>query len=333
MATIRDVSQLAKVSQATVSRVLNGTVPVSTTKRTAVLAAIEQLGYQPNAFARSLATNRSQAIGALVSELSSAAYGDIIRGIESVVEARGMHMVVSSGHARSDLERRSFEFLKERRTDALIVQIDATGDDELAAWVEQASLPVFVVGRHIPAIGDRCVYLDNGAGGALATRYLIERGHRHIAHIAGLMRIPDARDRLAGYREALAEHGIKYDEALVAEGGFVEEGGYRAMQQLLAREISFTAVFAGNDQSAAGALKALREAGLNVPDDVSLVGFDDLFIAHYLYPALTTVRQPFAEMGQAAAWLALNALGIGQEEEVTRRFDPVLSERDSVTAP
>jgi LacI family transcriptional regulator len=333
MPTIRDVSQLAKVSQATVSRVLNGTVAVSAAKRTAVLAAIEQLGYHPNAFARSLATNRSHAIGALVSELSSAAYGDIIRGIEAVVEARGMHMVVSSGHARSDIERRSFEFLKERRTDALIVQIDATGDDELASWVRHAELPVVVVGRRIPAIEEHCVYLDTAAGGALATRYLIERGHRRIAHVAGLMRIPDARDRLAGYRQALAEHDLPYEPSLVVEGGFVEDGGYRAMQQVLAHGGGPTAVFAANDQSAAGALKALREAGLRVPDDVSLIGFDDLLIAHYLFPALTTVRQPFAEMGQAAARLALTALGLDEEREVIRRFDPVLVERDSVAAP
>ena len=333
MPTIRDVSQLAKVSQATVSRVLNGTVPVSPTKRAAVLEAIAQLGYQPNAFARSLATNRSRAIGALVSELSSAVYGDIVRGIEAVVEARGLHMVVSSGHARSDLERRSFAFLKERRTDALIVQVDATSEGELATWVRQSGLPVVVVGRHIPAIAERCVYLDNVAGGALATRHLLERGHRRIAHIAGLMRITDARDRLTGYRQALAENDLPFEDVLVAEGGFVEDGGYRAMLQLLERDAGFTAVFAANDQSAAGALKALRETGLRVPDDISLVGFDDLLIAHYLFPALTTVIQPFAEMGQAAAWLALTALGIDDDKEVTRRFDPVLVERDSVAAP
>ncbi len=332
MPTIRDVSQLAKVSQATVSRVLNGTAPVSRSKREAVLAAIERLAYQPNTFARSLATNRSHAIGALVSELSSAAYGDIVRGIESVIEERGMHLVVSSGHARSDVELSSFEFLKERRTDALILQIDATDDDDLVEWVRKSDLPVMIVGRLIHAIEERCVYLDNVTGGAIATRHLLERGHRRIAHIAGLKRLADARDRLTGYRRALAEADVAYDESLVAEGGFIEDGGYRAMEELLERGAGFTAVFASNDQSAAGALKALRQAGLRVPDDVSLVGFDDLFIAHYLHPALTTVRQPFAEMGQAAARLALMSLGIDEEKEVTRRFEPVLMERDSVAA-
>ncbi len=332
MPTIRDVSQLAKVSQATVSRVLTGSAVVSPTKRAAVLAAIEQLGYQPNTFARSLATNRSYAIGAMVSELSSTVYGEIIRGIETVTEECGLQMVVASGHAREDAERGAFEFLSERRTDALIVQADVTPDDDLAAWVRDSDLPVIVIGRHIPAVAERCVYLDNVEGGALATRHLLERGHRRIAHVTGLMHLADGSDRCAGYRYALAEQGLPFEEALVAEGDFVEEGGYRAMQLLLQRDAGFTAVFAANDQSAAGALKALRDAGRRVPEDISLVGFDDLIIAHYLYPALTTVRQPFAEMGQAAARLALAALGVDEQKEVTRRFDPVLVERDSVAA-
>ena len=332
MATIRDVSQLARVSQATVSRVLNGTVTVSPQKRAAVLEAIERLGYRPNAFARSLATNRSGAIGALVSELSSHVYGDIIRGVEAVVEAHDMHMVVSGGHARRDSERSAFEFLEHRRTDALILQVDATSDDDLVAWCAASRLPVVVVGRHIEAIAEQCVWLDNVAGGELATRHLLERGHRRVAHITGLMSIPDARDRIEGYRRALRAYGIDYDESLVADGGFVEDGGERAMRSLLERGADISAVFVANDQSAAGALKALREAGKRVPEDVSIVGFDDTIVAHYLYPALTTVRQPFDEMGQAAAWLALAAIGVAERKEVTRRFEPVLIERDSVAA-
>ena len=332
MATIRDVSQLAQVSQATVSRVLNGGVAVSAQKRAAVLAAIEQLAYSPNAFARSLATNRSGALGALVSELSSHVYGDIIRGIESVAEEHGMHLVVSSGHAHAENERRSFDFLKQRRTDALILQIDATTDAALAEWSSSAEIPVVFVGHYIAALAERCVYLDNVMGGELATRHLLERGHRRIAHVAGLMRIPDAVDRLQGYRTALAAYGVPFDETLIANGDFVEDGGERAMRRLLERGGDFSAVFVANDQSAAGALKALRDAGKRVPDDVSLIGFDDTMVAHYLYPALTTVRQPFYEMGQAAAWIALTSLGMAERKEVMRRFEPVLIERDSVAA-
>lgn len=332
MATIRDVSRLAKVSTATVSRVLNGTVPVSPERREAVLEAIARLGFQPNAFARSLATNRSQGIGVVVSEVSSAVYGGILVGIESVIERHDMHMLVSSGHHRAEVERRAFEFLRQRRCDALIVQLDGASDADIVAWSD-TDVPVVVVGRRVPDMDRSCVYLDNVVGGYLATRHLLERGHRAIAHVAGLSGVPDAHDRLAGYRRALDEAGIAYDDRLVAAGDFIEDGGQRAMRRLLARDRDFTAVFAANDQSAAGALRALRDAGMRVPDDVSVVGYDDTLLAHYLYPPLTTVRQPLLEMGQAAAWLALERLGTHVRKEVSRRFEPVLVERESVAAP
>ncbi len=331
MATIKEVSQLAKVSVATVSRVLNGRVPVTEAKRESVLAAVAQLGYQPNVFARSLATNRSGGIGVIVNELSSPYYSGVIQGIESVVEAQGMHLLVSSGHAGRHLEAQAVEFLRQRRPDALIVQLEATSDADLIAWSGHG-LPTVVLGRYIDALADRCIHLDNLKGGYLATRHLIDRGHRCIAHIAGKPALKDARDRLAGYRRALHDAGISYDEALVVEGDFMEEGGQAGMQRLLARDLGFTSVFAANDQSAAGALLAIRAHGLRVPDDISLIGYDDVLLARYLFPALTTVRQPFVEMGQAAAMLALSALSAGDSKEVRRQFDPVLIERTSVAA-
>jgi LacI family transcriptional regulator len=332
MATIKDVSQYAHVSPATVSRVINGGSGVSDATRAAVLAVIAELGYQPNAFARSLATNRSGGIGVVVSEVSSAVYGGILQGIESVIEDHDMHMLVSSGHHRSTAEHRAFDFLRQRRCDALILQLDGVSDDDVVA-LARTDVPVVIVGRNVPALADRCIYLDNVAGGYLATRYLIDRGHRTIAHVAGLAGVADAYDRVVGYRRALADAGIAYDEALVADGDFMEDAGQRATHRLLERGLEFSAVFAANDQSAVGALRALREAGLRVPEDVSVVGFDDTLLARYLVPSLTTVRQPLREMGQAAASLALTRLGIAAREEVTLRFEPVLVERESVAAP
>lgn len=332
MATIRDVSRLAKVSAATVSRVLNGSVPVSPERRDAVLAAVAELDFQPNAFARSLALNRAQGIGVVVSEVSSAVYGGILQGIESVIEGFDMHLVVSSGHHKAAIERRAYDFLRQRRCDALILQLDGASDDEVVAFAD-ADVPVVVVGRNVPALQDRCIYLDNVAGGYLATRHLIDRGHRAIAHVAGLAGVPDAHDRQCGYRRALADAGIAYDPALVVDGDFMEDSGQRATRELLDRGRAFTAVFAANDQSAAGALRALREAGRRVPEDVSVVGYDDTLFAHYLVPSLTTVHQPLREMGQSAAWLALARLGMDARKEVPLRFEPVLVERESVAAP
>jgi LacI family transcriptional regulator len=332
MATIRDVSRLANVSVSTVSRVLNGVVPVSDTKRTAVLDAIERLGYRPNVFARSLATNRSGGIGVVVNELSSPMYAAIIQGIEAVIEAQGLHMIVSSGHATRQLERTSYQFLKERRTDALILQLEATPDDDILAWSGHET-PIVVVGRYIEELADRCIHLDNVYGGYIATRHLIERGHRRIAHITGNMALKDARDRVDGYRRALFEAGIPYEEPLLVEGNFVEEGGQNGMQRLLDRDTGFTALFAANDQTAAGAMSVLRARCLRVPEDVSVIGFDDVFLAKYVYPTLTTVRQPLVEMGKAAAWLTISALGARARGEVIKKFEPVLVERESVAAP
>lgn len=332
MPTIREVSRLAKVSVATVSRVLNGTVPVAEGTKQRVLEAVQELNYQPNTFARSLVTNRSGGIGVVVNEVSSPFYSGIVQGIEEVVEAHGMHLVVSSGHAREKLEYEAVEFLRQRRCDALILQLEAASDYDLLRWASE-DIPLIIVGRHLEELDERCIYLDNFTGGYLATKHLIEHGHRRVAHITGWMAIKDARDRLEGYRRALDEAGIPFDESLIVEGDFVELGGQRAMKRLLERRRDFTALLAANDQTAAGALHTLREAGLRVPEDISLIGYDDVLFARYLTPALTTIRQPLADMGRAAAKLALAALDADDAKEVKRKFDPELVERESVTSP
>ncbi|MBS3966259.1 MAG: LacI family DNA-binding transcriptional regulator [Truepera sp.] len=335
MTTIKEVSRIAQVSMATVSRVLTGSAPVAEPTRARVMAAMKQTGYSPNAFARSLATNRSGSIGVVINEISSPFYSGIVRGIEEVVEAVGMHLMVSSGHANRALEFKSVESLRQRRADALIVQLEAVSDYDILRWAAHTT-PLVVVGRYVPELADRCIYLDNVLGGYLATKHLLDHGHRRIAHITGWLAIKDARDRLEGYRQALAEAGIPYDEGLVVEGTFVEEGGQRGMKRLLSRQLDFTAVIAGNDQTAAGALHTLREHGLQVPHDVSLIGYDDVILARYLYPALTTIRQPLVEMGRAAAQLALTALGALKAdvgEGVIRKFEPTLVVRESVVRP
>lgn len=317
---------------ATVSRVLNNTVPVAEETRMRVIEAVEALNYKPNAFARGLVTNRSGGVGVVINEISSPFYSGIVRGIEEVVEPKGLHLLVSSGHAQAALEGRAVESLKQRRSDALILQLEAVPDDDLVRWAEQET-PVIVVGRSVPELEGRCVYLDNVAGGYLATRHLIEHGHRRIAHLAGWLAIKDARDRLEGYRRALTDAGLPCDEALIVPGDFTEAGGQRGARELLARGLPFTALVAGNDQMAAGALHTLRAHGLRVPQDVSLIGYDDVLFARYLFPALTTIRQPLAEMGQAAARLALAALGAENPKEVNTKFDPVLVVRESVARP
>ncbi|MBX3139769.1 MAG: LacI family DNA-binding transcriptional regulator [Trueperaceae bacterium] len=331
MATIREVSRLAGVSNATVSRVLNGTVPVSPEVTERVLAAVEQLGYRPNAFARGLVTNRSGGLGVCVNDVASPYFGLLIRGVEAEAEAAGMHLLVSSGHAVAEQERAGLEFLADRRSDALVAHIEAMPDDALAEYLARPT-PLILVGRKLEGHEERCVYLDNEAGGVLATRHLLEHGHTRIGHITGPERFPDSRARRRGFEGAMRAVGLEPDGRLVIEADFEEAGGFRAMRELLERDPGLTAVFAGNDQMAAGAFAALRESGRNIPDDVSVVGYDDVLLARYLHPTLTTIRQPLEEMGRAAARAAL-ALLANEGTEVRNRFDPQLVSRQSVARP
>jgi LacI family transcriptional regulator len=329
MPTIKEVSQRAHVSPSTVSRVLNGTTPVSADARERVLRAIEELDYTPNAFARGLATNRSGGIGVTTNDIGSPYYAVMLRGVEAAIEDAGLHLMVSSGHARAEDERSAIQFLKQRRSDALIVQAEALSDAELIDLADRAGVPVVVFGRHIPELEPVCVHLDNEAGGRIATEHLLRHGHRRIAHIAGPLRFPDARHRLQGYRDALDDAGIPYDDHLVVEGDFREEGGRAAMERLLDRTTEIDAAFVANDQMAAGALRAARDRGLDVPLDLSLVGYDDVLLAQYLSPTLTTVRQPLFDMGRAAGDIAI-ALLEQKKVEVRTRFEPELVVRESV---
>jgi LacI family transcriptional regulator len=328
MATIREVSRHARVSPATVSRVLNETVPVAEDTRQRVLDAVKELDYKPNVFARGLTTNRSGGIGVVLNEISSPFYTGLIGGIEKVIEEEGGHLMVSSGHVDATMEREAVAFLKQHRSDALIVQVDAASDADLLSWAESGP-PLIIIGRCVAELRDECVYLDNDKGGFLATQYLIDQHHRRVAHISGPLRAQDGRARLQGYQRALKANGLPFDPSFVVEGDFSEAGGQLAMTRLLERKLGLSAVFAGNDQMALGALTALKDAGYRVPDDVSLVGYDDVLFARYLSPALTTVRQPLFEMGEAAARLAV-AKSRGREAEVKRSFEPELIIRTSV---
>lgn len=329
MATIKDVSELAGVSTATVSRVINQKGPVSEEMRALVLKAMQELNYSPNAAARSLATNRTNAVGVVVNCLSSQFYGEILQGIEEVVEAHGKHMVVTSGQKTAEQEKAAVEFLLSRSMDAYILNLEYLDDLEILAWRDQGRRLV-LVNRHIEEMAECSVHLLNEEGGFMAVEHLLKNGHRRIAHISGRMAIGDARTRLHGYRRCLEQAGIEYDSALVVEGDFQESGGYLAAKRLLARGVEFSAVFVANDQMAAGAMVAFREAGLSMPEQISLVGFDDVLMAGYLYPGLTTISQPCPDMGRSAARIALGLIDESDSGDVQRVFKPKLVERQSV---
>lgn len=332
MATIREVSRRAGVSVATVSRVVNGNQRVLETTRQKVLEAMAALGYEPNSFARSLATNKSETIGMVVGELAGPFFGEMMQFAERVIRDEGRHLIITSGHASLAEERDAIEFLLRRRCDALILHLDLMSDAEILRRVDAEATPIILVNRLIPELVDQCIYLDNEAGGSLATRHLIEHGHTRIACITGPLYKSDARDRLTGYRTALKMADIPYDEQLVVEGDYLEQGGEVALERLFRRNTPFTGLVAGNDLMAIGVIKALRRNGLSVPEDCSVVGYDDVVMAGYIEPGLTTVRVPIEQFGAEAGRLALN-LGEGHAFSVQHRFQPTLVERASTSRP
>lgn len=307
--TVKDVAREAGVSTATVSRVLNNTGPVGPETRTRIEAAIEKLGYHPNVVAQELVRGRSSVIGILTQHNATPFYGDILSGITDGLQGTAYQPLFAHGFWSSEKEHAALKLLISRRVDALIVLAGEIPDADLLALSER--IPLVVVARVVKGLEKRCLRVDNIQGGHMATKHLLDLGHRRIVHITGHLHSPlqlDAQDRLQGYRKALQDAGIEPRPEWVIEGDFTEASGYRAILSLLEEEVQFSAVFAANDQMAFGARLALQQHGLQVPEAVSLVGYDDLTMSGYTLPPLTTVRQPAIKMGKAAARLALSVL-------------------------
>lgn len=331
MSTIREVSKCANVSIATVSRVVNGNKWVSDTTRNKVLQAMKELGYQPNSFAKALATNRSDTLGMVVSDLGGPFFGDMMRAAEDEVRKYGKHLIITSGHDTLEHERDAINFLMQRRVDALLLHIDAIPDDELVTLYDRYPIPIILINRVVPELEQFCISLDNSKGGYMATQHLLELGHQRIACITGPLFKADTVARLAGYRRAIEQAGLHYDASLVIESDFQEEGGSDAIEQLMHQQVPFTAVVTQNDHMAIGAMIALKACGKRIPEDISLVGYDDMVMARYTEPALTTVNIPVAQFGQQAADLALVKLG-DKDASVTQKFQPELVVRQSTAA-
>ncbi|HEX2864435.1 MAG TPA: substrate-binding domain-containing protein [Deinococcales bacterium] len=324
--TLNDVARLAGVSPSTVSRILNGTANVTPERRTSVEDAIQRLGFRPNLMAQSLARGRSMSIGVLTQDISSPFYGATLSGIEEGLIDGPYHPVFISGHWREAEESAALDVLLSRHVDGLIVLGGHTPDEHLIEVSER--LPLVAVGRRVEGLEDRCLYIDNVLGSYRGTRHLIDLGHRRIAYIAGRPEHRDALDRLAGYRKALAEAGIPEDPDLIAQGDFLEQSGLLAMSALLSRSALFSAIVAANDQMAYGARLGLYRMGIRVPDDISIVGYDDLPGSAFATPPLTTVRQPTHEMGLAAARMIVSILG-GNETPRRPAFEAELIVRES----
>lgn len=310
--TLEQVAVRAGVGRGTVSRVINGSPLVSDRTRAAVEAAVAELGYVPNRTARALAVGHTDAVALVVPESQMRLFAEpyfagILRGVSAALADADLQLLLTL--VRDQRERDRFaQFVSAHRVDGVLL-VSVHDDDPLPDLLESIEMPAVLNGRR--GLDEPLPYVDsdNAGGGALAAEHLIERGRHTIATITGPLDMYAAKCRLDGYRDALRAAGREYDETLVVHGDFTEDSGHRAMRELLARTPSVDAVFCASDVMAAGARVALREAGLSVPEDVALVGFDDSSVAGHMDPPLTSVRQPIEEMGREMVRVLLHEIG------------------------
>lgn len=305
--TLQEVANAAGVSPATVSRFLNGTAKVADDKRKTIERVIEELNYKPNRLAQSLKMGSTRTVGVLTQSWESGYFSKTMTGIEDVMKAAGYALLIMSGHWHADEEAEHVELLIGRRVDAVAILTGNMTDAQILAFSKR--VPIAAFGRKLE--GERAIgfCLDNYAAACEAMEHLIEQGHRRIAFIAGPEDQEDARARLAGYRDTMARHKLDIVPELIVPGDFQESGGLLAVNQLLASMQPFSAIFAANDLTAYGARLALYRRSIRVPDDISIIGFDDLHSSMYTTPPLTTVRQPLYEVGTAIANLMLPMIG------------------------
>jgi LacI family transcriptional regulator len=294
------------VSVATVSRVLNDSGPVSDATRERIQRAASRLRYTPNGAARSLITRRTHTIGVLLPDLYGEFFSEVIRGIDLVAQRSGYHMLVSSSHSEQAALEAALGAMR-GRVDGLIVMSPDLDQHTLRSSL--AACPAVVLLNCAAQTADfDAIKIDNVGGASAMTRHLLSLGHRRIAFIAGAAGNVDAEERRRGYRLALKSARIAHDPTLEVAGEFTESGGFRAAQELLATRPRPTAIFAANDSMAIGALSALREVGVGVPEEVSVAGFDDIPIARYTSPPLTSVHVPIIELGERATTRLVAAL-------------------------
>ncbi|HWQ14913.1 MAG TPA: LacI family DNA-binding transcriptional regulator [Roseiflexaceae bacterium] len=328
MATIREVAQHAKVSVATVSHVINRTRYVDPETEERVRAAIKALEYRPNLLARSLRRRETRTIGLIVPDNANPYFAEVAHVIESTGFAVGYSLILCNTDWSEEKQSIYVDVLLSKQVDGLILMASSERLEPLA-HILAAHVPVVIVGREMGDMPVSQVQVDNEQGGYLAGQYLVRLGHRRIGCVAGPGNETPSWGRIVGFRRALEEAGVPLAPELIVPGDFRPAGGEAAMRTLLERDRGLTAVFAANDLMAFGAINALRRADLHVPQDVSVIGFDNIGLSAVMMPALTTVAQPVAEVGQVSVQLLLQQIG-GERNTPARVVLPTaLIERES----
>jgi LacI family transcriptional regulator len=333
MVTIKDVARIAGVSTATVSRVIHDGAQVGPACRARVKKVIAELGYRPNSNAQALVGKTSKTIGVVTPRLSMSFFGTLASGVEKSARENRYKLLMANSLYETKSELDAINSLREHNCHSIILHSDYSDHKTLTKLATE--IPgLVVINRFIPKIANRCVWLDNIQGADQATQYLLDKGHLKFAIVTSIYRNGDPELRVQGIRQALLRQGLELSNEAIEESTANIEGGEQATKALLAKGLKFTAILAYNDLMAIGAIHALFAAGLRVPQDVSVIGFDDLPMARACRPRLTTMRYPIEEMASYASNLAMELNSPNKKQtSQTHLFLAELVERDSVAAP
>ncbi len=326
MATIKDVAKKAGVAVSTASYALNGIEKVSAATVEKVLRAAEELNYQKNGFASDLKRTKTNTIALILSDMSGPYYSELIKGVQEVTASNGFDLIACSsvGGEKSTASK----FLREKRVDGAIVLAQNISTEVIKASARK-DFPIVVLDRSVDHPFVIHVEVNNRQGGYEATEYLINKGHQSVGYVSGPRNSHDNEERFQGYLTALKEHGLTYQSRLKISGDFTREGGYRATKMLVAQQDLPDAIFYANDEMAIGGLQAFTEKKICIPEDVSVIGFDDIQLSEYVNPPLTTVKQPKYEAGALAVHLIFQMLA-GEKVEQTYNLPTEFVERQSV---
>jgi LacI family transcriptional regulator len=311
--TIKDIAKQARVSVATVSYVVNKTRYVSPELSERVMRAIEELGYSPNAVARSLRQKSTKMIGLIVPDSSNPFFAEIAKGVEDAGYERGYSVILCNSNASIERELVYLDLLRSKRVEGIIFIATTTQVEQIRPFVK-SGIPVVIFYRDIPGVDVDTFWIDNFQAGYTATRRLIQLGHREIACIQPKSAESPSGLRVEGYKRALEEHGLRWEEELMPRGDNLVSGGKAAAQALVESGRSFSAIFSSNDTMAIGAMRALRDLGYQIPQDISMIGVDDIILASYTEPPLTTVSQPKYEAGCQAVDFLIQRIEGGYDQ-------------------
>jgi LacI family transcriptional regulator len=329
VSTIKQVAARAGVSFTTVSHVVNRTRPVSDAARVRVERAIAELGYLPSAVARALKTSQTRILGVIVPNITNPFFAELVRGVEDVCERNHYSVFLCNGDDDRGRQERSMDTLLERRVDGVLLATPTGPEAAIARRLAGAKLKTVVVDRNVSGLLADRVRIDHAGGARLAVEHLLELGHRRIACLSGPSSFAASRARVTGWRKALARAGITPEAHWLLEGDFSAAAGYALARPVVARQSGITAIFAGNDLLAIGALRAAAEAGRAVPRTLSIIGFDGIELGAFTYPQLTTVGCSIRTIGEEAASILIDRIAGRANAAIDRVVTPHIIRRES----